>query len=265
MGCNLGLDLDEYPYQGPLVINFDAGDEGVVQDAGRDAPPDIDDSMPPDMEPDQDIPVGSPQLVITELLINSKSDPSFTGEVGEYIEIKNIGDGPADPRAISFNIENVNSASRSTVSVPLPATTEQVKVYGELKDIQPGQYFVFIRFETAEVPLSQILDNGTFFDWGNYGQNTSLANSGERLLELRYFDGVGLQEFDRVRWGNNTLVDEIGMETVSRPLDENVALSVTAGSETSRANDAPAVWCQESEVIPGGSTTGTPGRIAGCQ
>ncbi len=263
-GCNLGLDLDEFPYQGPLIINFDAGNDTQAPPTdGGDVTVDLPDEQ--DISDPPDLPQGEPQLVITELLINtSQTSSGITGEVGEYVEIKNIGGGPADPRAISFSIENIDTASQSLISIPFPSSSEQVRIYGELKDIQPGEYFVFIRYQTDEVPLSDILETGTFFDWGRYGQDASLANGGERLLELKYFDGVELQEFDRVRWNNGTLVNELGAETVDRPLDEDVALSVVVGEETPSGNDAPENWCQETTTLAG-NTKGTPGESAACE
>lgn len=263
-GCNLAFDLEDYPYQGPLVVELDLGDDATSTDVGPDAAPGPDVDSEPDIP---DLPVGEPNLVITEVLIDtSQMEPGIIGELGEYVEVKNVGDGPADPRNISFTLENVATSARTSISVPLPSSTEQVKTYSGLKMIAPGEYFVFVRYTTPDVPLDDLLESGRYFDWGRYGQEASLTNSGERLLLLRYFDGQDLTEFDRLRWRSGVLVDSIGSDEVTQPIVEDTSLSLLSEFERPELNDDPDVWCLETQAVADGSPVqGSPGQTAQCE
>lgn len=274
-GCNLAFDLDEYPYS-EKKVSIDLG-----EDMGSDDGPtnntnntnnlnnlnninnlnNVNNTM--DMPPD--LPVGEPELVITELLINTSAMDNniSTGELGEYVEIKNVGDGPADPRQISFRLLNVGTGSEGTITVALPTTSEQVEVYQGLKVIEPGQYFVFARHVVADVPINDVLEAGTFYDYGRWGEGDSLSNSGERLLELQYFNGTEIQQFDSVRWISGNLVPPEG-DSPTLAIQEDRALSVRGGLETTTGNDSPDTWCEESATIGAGIVAGTPGTAPGC-
>src|SRR5690554_6093795 len=75
-GCNLVFDIDSFPYEGAGVVDMgeDLPEERSVVDMPEDQDePDmepIEDMAPPeDMEPD--LPSGPPELVITEIMINT--------------------------------------------------------------------------------------------------------------------------------------------------------------------------------------------------
>lgn len=267
--CNLGIDVDDYPYQQVVVIP-DAGNNNPMPDTGNDmsvepdAPSDTD---LPDMMDMPDVgPMGSAELMITEILINtSEMNALGNGEVGEFVEVKNVGDGPADPRRISFQIAS-DTGGPQTISVAQPTTPEQLEVYTGLQPIEPGEYFVFVRFQADGLPLSQVMEAGTFYDYGRAGVTVALANSGERILSVQYFDGRTIRTHDSVRWSANALrPSDLEMAEPSIEVVEDVSLSVGRAFETVTGNDTPANWCMEfTEVAGPGTFFGSPGAGATC-
>ncbi|MEZ4462896.1 MAG: hypothetical protein R3E66_24845 [bacterium] len=267
-GCNLSIDTDSYPYQRLTIVEDTGVDEGMdtsmVVDSGQDMG-----MTEEDMSEDADVdmaPVGEPDLMITEILINtSEINALGNGEVGEFIEVKNVGTAAADPRKISFQIAS-DSGGSQTISVPNPTNADQLEVYEQLQSIQPGDYFVFVRFVTDGMPLADVLPAGTFFDYGRAGITVALANSGERILTLQYFDGRTIRPHDSVRWSANALrPTDAMMSEPSRDIIEDVALSVGREFESPMGNNDPSAWCDEiTEVAGPGTFFGSPGQGAIC-
>lgn len=263
-GCNLTLDTDEYPYT--LLVDLDAGRHDVTLDGVVE--PDVPEDMLPDIERDVpvDMPMGEVALMITELMINtSEMAGGSNGEAGEYIEVKNVGDAAADPRRVSFQIVT-ESGEPQSIAVTPPTSPDQIEIYTNLLDIQPGDYFVFVRYSTTGFPASTLLDPGTFFDYGKAGASPGLGNSGERTLTVQYFDGTTIRPHDSVRWNGNALrPSDVTMAEPSLGVIEDVALSVGRDFESPQLNDDPAHWCQEiTEIAGAGTFFGSPGKGATC-
>lgn len=266
-GCNLGIDTDDYPYQQLIIIEDTGTGEDVAVDVVEDVVEDLDVAV--DVEEDVEVdegPTGAPSLVITEVMVNtSEMSGVGAGEIGEFIEVKNVGTAAADPRRISFQIVS-DTAMAQTISVPQPTTEEQVAIQGALQAIEPGEYFVYVRYPAVGLPLEAVLEAGTYYDFGQGGVTVSLANSGERILSVQYFDGKSIRTHDSVRWSSNALrPSDPEVQEPSLTILEDVSLSVGRGFESSEANDTPANWCVEiTEVAGPGTFFATPGSGATC-
>lgn len=265
--CNLAIDTDEYPYQQPIVVADAGQDTIVVPDEGMplpDMPVDIDPDLPEDVGTDQGM-VGTPELMITEVLINTSLVSAIgNGEIGEFIEIKNVGTAPADPRRASFQIV-ADGGEPQTISVPAPINSDQLAIYMDLKPIQPGEYFVYIRFVSDGVPLATLQPAISYFDYGRSGVVVSLANSGSRTLTLQYFDGKTIRTQDSIRWSSNALRPITGELDPSLDVIQDVSLSVGRDFETRDANDTPANWCEEITEVAGPDTVfASPGGPSIC-
>lgn len=267
--CNLAFDINGSPYQGP----GDPVDMPIDQPV--DSPSDLPDQdmSQPDMPvEDTDVdeapdlpPPSPPQLVITEIMINT-GPIGQSGEMGEYIEVKNVSESvSADPRQISFIIHGEQGRT-STISIPPPASAEELEMYNNLKSVPPGGYFVFVRFLVEELPLEALVGSGNYFDYGTYGAAASLANSGDRRIELQYFHEQTFLPFDSVRWVNSNLrPSDPTLEAPSLPIIEDVALSVRPRFEAADLNDTPDAWCAETLQVAGPeSFFGSPGGPANC-
>ncbi len=255
-GCNLAEPADQYEYQGPyLIITTDQGEP-------------VDDMQPePDLPETEDMaPVGSPELVFTELMIDTSVSQPGLGERGEYVEVKNVGDGPADPTKIVILIADPATPELMTgrIAIAPPATPEEIDVVSSLEPIEPGDYFVFVRFEIPEVPISVATGPGRSYDYGRFASGPALMNAGPRQLELRYNDRGVIETFDTVRWENGALIAPDGDTTQGPTIESDVALGVDASSETPDANDDPKQWCPSTETFGEGSALGTPGSPADC-
>lgn len=274
--CNLAIDPEQYPYQQSIVAEDAAHedmavlDEGMpVPDMAEDAMPDLVQDMVQDLGQDTETdtgPIGTPELMITEVLINpSLFGVSGSGENGEFIEIKNIGTAPADPRRASFQVSSVDG-SPQTISVPAPTSADQLAIYSALKPIQPGEYFVYVRFVSEHLPLTTMEPAVAHFDYGKSGVLVSLSNSGARTLTLQYFDGKTIRTQDSIRWGSSAL-RPINPEETSPSLTmiEDVSWSVGRDFETAEGNDTPANWCAEITEVTGTSPIfASPGGPAIC-
>ena len=267
-GCNLSIDTDAYPYQRLTIVEDTGVDEGtdtsMVADSGQDMDV-IEQDMGQDVAVDME-PVGEPDLMITEILINtSEINALGNGEVGEFIEVKNVGTAAADPRKVSFQITS-DTGGAQTISVPNPTTSDQLEVYEALHLIEPGDYFVFVRFVTDGMPLADVLPVGTYFDYGQAGITVALANSGERVLTLQYFDGRTIRPHDSVRWSANALrPSDASMGEPSLDILEDVSMSVGRAFETPVGNNDPSAWCNEITEVAGPETFfGSPGQGAIC-
>lgn len=271
-GCNLVFDIDSFPYEGAGVVDMgvDIQEDMPTADMPKDLPEPVEDmepiedmAPPEDMEPD--LPSGPPELVITEIMINTGPQANG-GEIGEYLEVKNVGVSPIDPRAISLVLHNEMGRS-GTVVISQPSSDEQLAIFNGLQDIQPGSYFVFARFEIPELPLLEIMGAGNYFDFGTWGNLISFANSGERRIEVQYFSPEGFQILDSVRWVSSELrPTDPELESPGLEIVEDISLGVRPGFEDVDSNDNPENWCLESAPVAGpDSFLGSPGKPSLCQ
>lgn len=265
--CNLAIDTDEYPYQQPIVVADMGQDTIVVPDEGMavpDMPADAVGDVSEDVGTDQGV-VGTPELMITEVFINpSEVSAIGNGEIGEFIEVKNVGTAAADPRRASFQIV-ADGGEPQTISVPAPTNSDQLAVYMDLKPIEPGEYFVYVRFVSDGLPLAALEPAIAFFDYGRSGVLVSLANSGSRTLTLQYFDGKTIRTQDSIRWSSNALRPITGELDPSLPIIQDVSLSVGREFENRDDNDTPANWCEEITEVAGPDTVfASPGGPSIC-
>jgi len=265
-GCNLVFDLDGFPYAGSNPEDVSVPDVATDMDTDfapadmgeePDSPIDIPDDGP-------DLPAELPRLMITEIMINT-SPLGSSGELGEYIEVKNVGSSPIDPRRVSFILHNDLGRSNS-ISIPPPVTPEQLEMYNALNFIAPGGYFVFIRFAIPELPIESIVGAGNYFDFGTFGTASSIGNSGSRSAELQYFDGDGFVSMDTVRWAGNALrPSDPEVDTPSLTVVEDVSFGVRPAFEHPDLNNTPDNWCLETRPASGpDSFIGSPGGPARC-
>lgn len=257
--CNLDLETAEHPYTVSLVFDDDAGTpEPDVPTSGE---TDADGGEPVDMAPP-----GDPDLVFTEILINTSTmDPSIAlGELGEYVEIKNVGDGPADPRAISMRLTNIDNDTSGDIFIATAVSQEQIGIISNLKPVMPGDYFVFVRYSTVGIPVSEVVEEGRYYDFGRYGEGVPMSNSDERVLEVRYNDGAQIVTTDQIRWRNGNFLPADGGEGPTLNFEEDDSIALRPGNEDPAGNDSPDAWCISTNDF-GGIVAGTPGGPAQCE
>lgn len=251
-GCNLSVPASDFPYEGPFLVIFtDAGEP--PQDA--EPAPDVEES--PDEEP---------ELLITEVLVHSSSSELGLGEIGEFIEVRNVGEGPADPRNITLLLVDPSAPGGvpARIQVARPTTAEEVKIVSGLQLIEPGEYFVFARYESPAAPISAGLEPGTWYDYGRYASGPTLSNDQPRVLELRYISGIDVVHFDSVRWEGGELrpLDDAGPGLAYPP---DVSIGVRSDAEDVVGNDDPQNWCLSEPFIADSEIRGTPGASSVCQ
>lgn len=252
-GCNLSEPAGNFEFQGPFIV--------IWTDAAR--PPDAGgpDGGGPDLPPP-----APPELVITEVLIETTYNQTGIGELGEYVEIKNVGEGPADPRNISLVIvdPSMPNGVSTRIQVGRPSTPEEVQVVSALQPIRPGEYFVFVRYELADALIGPETGAGLFYDYGRYASGPSLPNDADRVLELRYTSGLDIQTFDAIRWRAGEILPLEG-DGPGLLYPENVAIGVRKDAEDSESNDSPDNWCLSGVSIGDGPVRGTPGSVSQCE
>jgi hypothetical protein len=259
-GCNLTLDLEDYPYEG----------RGDVEDAASDTiePTDTSDAADSHTEDARDTagdtfdatdvpPEERPTLIFTEVMPDSSVEGGAGSvEYGEFIEVKNVGTVPADPRRIVIELEDANR--RITVD-PFPADEREQQVLDGLQPIQPGEYFVFVRQDSDYYNITAGLEEGTFYEYGRWNEQIPLSNS-ERSLTMFY----RLSEFeafvtDKIEWVSRSLIDPSLQTPTNREIREDVALGVQEISESQSGNDSPANWCYHAETLPDSPVKASPG------
>ena len=214
---------------------------------------------------DLGMPQEPPLLIFTELLIDAPGSDETVVERGEYIELKNVGDGPADPRNITIFLTDLEQPLLGSVRIEVPPPFGNDPVYEGLQLIQPGQYFVFIRYEDPDVAaISEGLRPGSTYDFGRHANGPTLPHQAgaQRALDVgyRYPNGEVEPSFDQVRWVNGELIgidDDKPME-----FEEGQSLAVDADAEDPIANNNPENWCSPPDRV--GQVQGTPGRQTMC-
>lgn len=243
VGCNLPFDLADYPY--PMRI--DVPDE---KDAF------ISDTPGPNIETGPPLPQLGPMLVFTELMIRTSPPPNSFQELGEYIEIKNVGDAPADPRRIVIDL--VESSERISVDRVIDSEAERL-IVTSLKPVPPGGYFVFVRDDSNHYGITQNLSPGTYYEYGVWNRSIGLPNFTRTLRLLYEVDSFVHEEHDEIGWAQGRLIDLRGESGESLQIIEDIAMGVRQGRESAKANSDPANWCYHVLPFGEGPLYGSPG------
>jgi len=241
LGCNLALDLDDYPF---TAIDADANlDAGDLDDATTDN----------DVSEDDVGPAPRPQLAFSELMIRVEPPPGESQELGEYVEIVNLGDGPIDPRGVVIEILETNE--RIEIDRILDSPKER-SVVEALQPIAPGGRFLFYRRANAHYAMDDVLDPSASYEFGRWGRPVGLSNFSRsmRLIELE--GEFGFVIHDEVAWREGALVDPSGEVAVGRELRENVAFGLLPDRDSGRE---PSAWCYHRETFSEGPLMGSPG------
>ena len=264
VGCNLTLDLAEYPYRGPADLSdtairdaADAGDTSTADTSGGQDGGDADTS-PTDVR-DEQKPGGKPFLIFTELMPNSSvPDGANPGEeLGEFIEIKNIGTAPADPRRIVIKVSGTN---RRIQVDPFPSPGEESEVFDNLEPIAPGEYFIFVREDSDYYKLTSGLKVGTYYQYGTWHDPVPLSNSSRRL-QLAYNSAeFQLIEHDALEWASHRLIHPEGSTDATLAMKEDVSWGVQQGFEDARENDSPKQWCYHVTQLADSPLKASPGE-----
>lgn len=247
-GCVLADSADSYPFV-PIYPLFEPADAGDNSNTNDDLPPPV-----------------PPILMFTEVLIDAPgSDPSVA-ERGEYIEIKNVGEGSADPRRITILLNDLSDPlAGARISVAQPLTKEEEDVFNGLKMIEPQEYFVFVRHEDPTVaPISDVVPLGLIYDFGRYANGPTLPHqtAARRQLALVYrHPGGETQVFDSIRWEGRELRDIDG-DGKALAFAEGEAVGVDERFEHPDENDDPQRWCVPDVFV--GEVAGTPGGPTTC-
>jgi hypothetical protein len=217
--------------------------------------PDMSESdLPTDMEP----PVI--KLRFTELLVDSSPDNSM--ELGEYIEVTNVGTAPVNPRFIQIDL--VGSSMQIGVDLTPDDMNEQ-KIFNEIKMLMPGDSFVFVRQDTPMYRITQGLEAGTFYEYGRWNSGTNIGLSNDaRTISLLYPDPETMlpMEHDRLTWHNKQLVEVNTMVSDSPlPIEENIAWSLDPLRYDYGPPSDASDWCYDPGRLTGTRLVrGSPGR-----
>jgi hypothetical protein len=262
-GCNLNLDLDEHPYRDR--------DSALIADATDTAVEDARDTTEPDATTDTAVvdvadggddaidtakPSGKPYLIFTELMPDSSSPPEDSTEYGEYLEIKNVGTAPADPRRI---IIQLSGSDRRIQVDPFPAGDEEREVFEGLQLIEPGEYFVFVRQDDPHYKLTNRLDDGTFYEYGRWFDAVPLSNSSRRLQLSYRASEFNLVAHDAVEWASHRLIDPTGDSNATLAGREDIAWGVHPDFEDATGNNDPANWCFHVDALLASPVKASPG------
>ncbi|RDV38155.1 hypothetical protein DV096_10095 [Bradymonadaceae bacterium TMQ3] len=243
-GCNLAIDLEAYPYTALQP------DTDLPADAGADAP--VEDTDSPDI-PDAD-PLARPALAFSELMIRVEPPPGESQELGEYIEIVNLGDAPIDPRGVVIELLETNE--RIEIDRLLDSPKERAVVEA-LEPIAPGEHFLFYRRANDHYVIEENLDPTASYEYGRWSRPVGLSNftRSMRLIELE--GEFGFVIHDEVAWREGALVDPDGEIGTGRELRENVAFGLRPGQISGRE---PTAWCYHRELLSEGPLFGSPGQ-----
>lgn len=225
--CNLALDSDSYPY-----------------------------------EPIKKVGVSAPEIIFTEILPWSSVNVGILeDERGEFIEIKNIGNVALDPQDIFIEIrDSKNGNPIQTIEVIKPRSEAAIEATEALKFIEPGAYFVFIRYQTEKSPLD--LDASQFYDYGEFGEKIELDQTEERYLTLSFRGEEGIIVSDRLSWkANQFRANESG--ELAMEVDRSVVLD--RRKENNQDNNEVSNWCIEKNLAQLGGINATPGKHSICE
>ncbi|MBA2661614.1 MAG: hypothetical protein H0U74_04925 [Bradymonadaceae bacterium] len=199
-----------------------------------------------------------PKLIFTELMIRPSQPPHSTQELGEYIEIKNIGDSPADPRKIIIDLIETND--RIEVDRVASSQAERIVLQG-LRPIEPGGYFVFVREDSDFYQISFHLAQGSYYEYGVWSRQIGLSNQTRTLSLLYEAEEFEFVKQDEVGWRDGSLVDLSGRTPVGLEILRDIALGLRADKEYLDGKDRgePANWCYHVAAFAPGPLYGSPG------
>ncbi|QDG50660.1 lamin tail domain-containing protein [Persicimonas caeni] len=261
-GCNLAVDVDEYPYRGrgDAFLVEDTTDttditDTSVQDGGDTS--DTADTIDPQDITDEKPPSGKPFLIFTELMPDSSMPPDESTEYGEFIEVKNIGTAPADPRRI---IIQLGGSERRIQVDPFPSDDAEREVFDNLQWIEPGEYFVFVREDRDYYKLTAELEAGTFYEYGRWFDAVPLSNSSRRLQLSYKAAEFHLVEHDAIEWAGGRLIDPTGESIETLGSQEDVAWGLHRDFEDAQENNDPTNWCFHVTPLTDSPVMASPGR-----
>jgi hypothetical protein len=248
-GCNLSIDVEEYPYRGqPVVVDL-----GAEADGGEDAVDDVADVA--DAVEDAPAPA-QPVLIFTELMADVSTDEGLFIEAGEYLEVKNVGEAAADPRRI---IIQVSGSNRRIQVNPFPSSDEEQQVFDELRAVEPGEYFVFVRSDSDYYRITDDLEAGTFYEYGRWSDAVPLTNSSRRLTLAYRTSEFELDKHDIIEWTGHRLIDPTGASEATLPVISDAAWGLVTTFEDPATNDDPAHWCLHTDELDDSPVRGSPG------
>lgn len=264
-GCNLAVDVDQYPYQ--IIIKDMPADtpedtKDDIVDMPADLPPDMPDmvdmpddmkDMPPDMPPPK-----PPKLIFTEVMIQSTKNGS--NEYGEFIEVANIGEMDADPKKIVIRLDTNNQQDISIRQPPGADADEQAQ-FAALKPIKQGEHFVFVRDDDVAYGVMAETSAGASYEWRWVNISIGLTNNNERNLTLIYDNVV----HDKVGWNGGAWGGaDSTMPEATLTVKEGESFSLNPNSYSETANDDPKAWCYGTNAFGARNLKGTPGSKGTC-
>ncbi len=225
--CNLAIDSDAYPY-----------------------------------EPITQIGISAPEIIFTEILPWSSITAGVsTDERGEFIEIKNVGNVAIDPEDIFIEIRDSQDGDPiQTIEVIKPRSQAALEATEALRPIEPGSYFVFIRYQTERSPLT--IDASKFYDYGEFGEKIELDQSEERFLSLSYREENRIVVSDQLSWETNQFrANRSG--ALEMEVDRSIVLDQS--KENNEDNNEVSNWCLEKNFAQLGGINATPGKHSDCE
>lgn len=238
-GCNLAVDVAQYPYQ------------IITKDMPADTPDDLVD-VPPDMPPRT-----PPKLIFTEVMIQSTKNGS--NEYGEFIEVANIGEMDADPKKIVIRLDTNNQQDISIRQPPSDKAEEQAQ-FAALKPIKQGEHFVFVRDDDDIYGIMDQTRMGASYEWRWVNISIGLTNNDERNLTLIYNNEI----HDKVGWDGAWGGADSTMPETTMSIKEGESFSLNPNNYNETANDDPKAWCYGNTSFGSRGLKGTPGSQGTC-
>lgn len=249
-GCNLALNLDDYPYQG-AVADLSGPDLPVAEDMPEDMPDE--DMRPPPVDMNPSVPV--PDVIITEIMVNSSGENSV--EPGEYIELYNRGTIPA----LTSRLFIESDASSNNLIFIRAGTLPSA--------INEGEYYVFVQSDEMSFGIIPHIGTDRYYNWSEGGSGLALTNGG-RTISVKY--RVDIQDaskdvvLDTITWVGGRLPESIGPTDEERGLaiEEDLAISLAPEHYLADAEErkAPWRWCYDQSASLGMvGLLGSPGKM----
>jgi hypothetical protein len=239
--CHLSIDLEDYPYPLP----FESPDLG-------------EDAQDAEISPDSDVPdpTPGPLLLFSELMIRPSSPPGSQDELGEYIEIYNAGDVPIDPRDLVIELRETND--RIYVD-RLVASPEEEAVVAGLRDIQPGEFFVFLREDHPHYQITAQLEEGMYYEYGRWHRSIPLSNSSLTLRLIEFHGEFRFRIHHEIGWRDGFLVDIDGISSTRLDIRENIGFGLRRDIQDLDSARRPEHWCYHLLGFSDGPLLGSPG------
>ena len=238
-GCNLDIDVDDYPY------SDDAGSTADL-DAGS-----------PDADTDVAEPAIGPRPLISELMIEPSTPESTDERIGQYVEIYNAGDEAIDPTDLIIEVLETNDRIRVDTLVD---SDEEADVVDGLTEIGPGEFFVFVRRDDPDFyQITDDLDDGSYYEYGRWHRTIALSTGSQTLRLLELHSPTEFEVHHEIGWREGALIEPD--ETVSgKNIRRDIALGLDADVDDGDEAADPANWCYHLHRFSDGPLLGSPGR-----